>query len=496
MLAEALRERGYATAHIGKWHLGAQRPEYLPDAKGFETTWTTGTWRGYARTQTFADGVAISPQPAEHLTQRITDQAIAYLRAHRDERFFLNLWYFAPHVPLQPPPDWAQKHPKTTAGRYAALLGYVDQQIGRVLSAIEELELGPHTAVLISSDNGGAQASHRARSESLRGYKKDLYEGGIRSPLLIRWPGRTGQAARNPSVTATHDLFPTILDLLGETPATGPPPPFAGQSFAGALGGGTFRRQEPLIWQFNPTDGSLPAAEGAAGYLEHFAVRDGRWKLVLDGQDLSLFDLEQDPKERRDLREEETEITARLQREYDAWRIAKSRRPTRIDGSTANAIAGEGSLRFDAPGAARLEVAPPFDQETQNFSCRFGLTLERTGAAQRVLGRRPTWGLSLDVEQHLVLTLTTGADPTRSWASARPLTPRRRHDIALTFATLSPGQVARVFLDGEPAIVARTQAPLAMTDAPIEVSGSAPGHLSATLDSLACFTASLTANDL
>ena len=102
----------------------------------------------------------------------------------------------------------------------------------------------------------------------------------------------------------------------------------------------------------------------------------------------------------------------------------------------------------------------------------------------------------MDAEQHLVLTLTTAADQTQSWTSTRTLTPRRQHDVAVTFAILAPGQIARVFLDGEPAVVARTQTPLAMTDAPIELSGAAPEHLGATLEGLACYTAALTSNDL
>ena len=455
MLAEALRARGYSTAHIGKWHLGTQRPEYLPSAKGFEHTLTTGTWRGYRNTEVFVDGLLDKQEPAGHLTERITDEAIAYLRAHQNERFFLNLWYFAPHVPLQPPAEWAKRHPATAAGRYAALLGYVDEQIGRVLSTLDALDLTSRTAILIASDNGGGFASHQARGTNLRGFKKELYEGGIRSPLLVHWPDRSAQSGRNPSVTATHDLMPTILDLLGEAPGEGPAPSLDGESFAQSLGGADRPRTRPLFWQFKPPNGALPHADGAAGYLENFAVRDGRWKLVLEGKTFSLFDLVADPTEQVDQRKTHPEIAARLLREYAQWRLDTSRLPISLTSLAEPVRTSEDSVRFDGAGAARADVAEPFDREIGDFSCRFRLQLERSGASQKLLGRGTAWELGLDDEQHLELKTTDDSGKTQSWSSELALQPERPYTVALAFASLQSGPLARVFVDGEVALVAR-----------------------------------------
>lgn len=496
MLAQALRERGYATAHLGKWHLGTQRPEYLPKAKGFEHTLTTGTWRGYNRTAVFVNDTPRENPAGQHLTERITDEAIAYVRAHRNERFFLNLWYFAPHVPLQPPDEWAKLHPPTPAGRYAAMLGYLDQQIGRVLSEIDELGLAPRTAILISSDNGGAQASHNTRGQTLRGYKKDLYEGGIRSPLLIRWPGRSQAGARNPSVTATHDLFPTILELLGDDPGASPLPPFDGESFAASLGGTSFQRAHPLIWQFKLPGGALPQAAEAAKYMSLFAVRDGSWKLVLDDRKLSLFDLAADPREQSNLAAAQPDVTARLLRAYDDWRTTKAQLPVRIT-ATAEPVGVDGNaVQFKGPGAARLDVGAPFDREATDFSCRFGLQLQRTKANQKILGRDSAWQLSVDRKQRLVVQVTGDAGKTESWPSDLTLLPEREYDVAVTFVELGPDLIARVFVDGELAVFGRTKTRIAPSPAPLELGADGPRHLLGRVDRLTCFALGLTLNDL
>ena len=496
MLARALRERGYTTAHIGKWHLGTQRPEYLPDAKGFEHTLTTGVWRGYHATPVFLAGVPQPNVPARHLTKRITDEAVAYLRAHRNERFFLNLWYFTPHVPLQPPEEWAKRHPATTAGRYAAMLGHVDEQIGRVLSTIEELGLSPRTAILISSDNGGAYASHQARGAKLRGFKKDLYEGGIRSPLLVHWPNRSTPGTRNPSVTATHDLLPTILDLLGDAPGAAPTPEFDGESFAASLGGADRKRTRPLFWQFKPPNGELPHAEGARGHLEHFAVREGPWKLVLQGKQFSLFDVVADPAETVDQRAAQPEVTARLLRAYRRWRRETTRLPIALTSLGESVATGDDSARFDGQGAARLDVAEPFDRELRDFSCRFRVELARTDASQKLLGRGAAWELALDPKQHLVLRTTDDAGRAESWSSELALQPGRRYGVALAFTQIKSGPLARVFVDGKAALVARPPATPAPTAEAIELGAAGPRHFTGEIDELACFATSLTENDL
>ncbi|MEE2663609.1 MAG: sulfatase-like hydrolase/transferase [Myxococcota bacterium] len=493
MLAAYLRERGYATAHVGKWHLGSRAAALLPSAKGFAHTVTTGPWRGYQHTTVLVDGVELPADPDRHLSARLTDHALRFVREHRDERFFLNLWYFAPHIPLQPPAEWAAKHPADRVGRYAALMGHLDHQIGRIVSELDALGLRDRTAILLLSDNGGTGPIHNRHSLPLRGAKKAVFEGGIRSPLVLLWPGRTEAGRRNASVTTTMDLFPTVVELLGDDPHG---LDLDGDSFAAALAGRHLERRGPLFWQSRASSVDLVRARSAPGYLSLFAVRDGEWKLVMNGQTLSLFDLSTDPAEATDLAAEQPEITRRLLDEYDAWRLRTSKLPMIAASQSGATRTSRDVYEFSGPGRVVFEADLLHDATDGELSCRLRLRADSSGRVQRILGKGEAWKLVLDETDHLELRFTDQTGATHAWRSTRALAIGKWHDLAVSFSALRSSRLSRVFVEGAVAIQARHEHPIASSNSPIALGADDAQSFSGTIEGIACYALGLTRNDL
>ena len=219
-LAERLQEAGYATGLFGKWHLGENYP-WVPHAQGFDT------FIGFRDGSSPYFDVLLErngePYPTEgYLTDVLTDHAIAFAERHRDAPFFLYLSYNAPHSPLQVPEVYVEPYrdlPEHTALIYG-MMASVDANVGRLLGRLEELGLAENTLVLFTSDNGplyGGGGYERAERYNcgLRGTKYDVYEGGIRVPLVARWPGEV-PAGKTVDVPASYtDLLPTALDYAG-----------------------------------------------------------------------------------------------------------------------------------------------------------------------------------------------------------------------------------------------------------------------------------------
>jgi arylsulfatase A-like enzyme len=263
-IAEVLRAAGYRTGHFGKWHLGLM-PEHRPDKHGFETVWhcapdpgppnyfspygvhAEGRPSGQHKVGNITDG-----PDGEHITDRLTSEAIAFIRAHRDEPFYLNLWHYSVHGPWQHKEEYTARLAKNIDPRgeqrnpvMASMLKNVDESLGRVLDTLDELGLADNTLFIFYSDNGGNTHSWRADDPKVRtispshplyetvlSYRKwagdepptnnaplregkgRIYEGGQRVPLMVRWPGRVEPGSINESVVGAIDLYPTILDAL------------------------------------------------------------------------------------------------------------------------------------------------------------------------------------------------------------------------------------------------------------------------------------------
>ncbi|MEE8468077.1 MAG: sulfatase [Planctomycetota bacterium] len=353
-LAEALRAADYRTAFFGKWHLGG--PGSYPEDHGFETN-VGGFERGHPPRGYFSPygnpKLPDGPQ-GELLTERLTDEAVAWMKSVRDEPFLLYLSYYAVHTPLQTRPEYQQKYEaKREAQReakretqreakretqplfdesawgeerarkvrlvqdhavYAGMVQSLDESVGRVLAALAELGLDGRTLVIFASDNGGLSTSegHPTSNLPLRAGKGWLYEGGIREPFLVRWPGVTepGSICREP--VTSQDVFPTILEAL-DLPLM-PEQHVDGTSLAKLLRGDGTLEPRSLYWHY-PHYGNQGGAPSGA-------IRTGRYKLIEWFEDGSteLFDLDADPGETTDLRQREPEIADRLRKELAAWR--------------------------------------------------------------------------------------------------------------------------------------------------------------------------------
>jgi arylsulfatase A-like enzyme len=296
-LAEALRQQGYATQAIGKWHLGDRR-EFLPLQHGFDHYFglpysmdmlPTVLYRGNEIVDRL-DGAKV-----QDVTIRMTDEAVRFIESNREQPFFLYFSHTIPHPPLNLPES------VRTLGKpvYDDAIEHMDEQIGRVLDTLDRLGLRENTLVVFTSDNG--PMNRGGDTGGLRGRIRDSYEGGVRVPFMARWPGNipSGQVIDTPAIA--YDVFPTLLKLAGgELPEDRV---YDGQDIGPLLlGKGGFQRRKPFIWV----------------YLDNVtAIRDGRWKLHVANRDqrldpAELYDIEQDPAETRNLQERRPEVVKRL----------------------------------------------------------------------------------------------------------------------------------------------------------------------------------------
>lgn len=330
LLPEALAAAGYATGMVGKWHLGGI-PGHLPNDFGFAeyygVLWSndmqplhlyrdreieTRDETEFSRFGFFDEDGERQPRGVDQrlLSRRYTEEAVAFLERHRDEPFFLYLAHNAPHVPHFPDPAHAGE---SEGGRYGDLVEDLDRSTGAVLAALDRLGLSERTLVIATSDNG---PDYEGSPGGLRGRKQDTYEGGMRVPMLVRWPGRVAAGAVTDTPAMNIDLFPTVLALAGL-------PLPADRIVDGADVAPVWLDGAPgpdrLLFYF-PTIGAAPAA-----------VREARFKYRLEtGQELRsrphLSDLLRD-EEAHDLSKRHPETTARLRSALDAMTDEVQRNP-------------------------------------------------------------------------------------------------------------------------------------------------------------------------
>jgi arylsulfatase A-like enzyme len=278
-LADVVRAAGYRTGLIGKWHLGAFDPRYHPLRRGFDETvcFRGGMHDYYQWRLDWQDTVKTTD--GRYLTDVFTDEAVDFIRRHRQEPFFLHLTYNAPHTPLQAPPEdlavFADRPDLTPGVRTLyAMIRRLDTGVGRVLETLETCGLTDNTLVVFTSDNGpqfggrGAEKLDRFNC-GLRGAKCQVYEGGIRVPLLLRWPSRLQPRDEDSTLIHGIDLFPTLLRALGITPPRDLQ--LDGVDLWPTLSTGSDYAPAPRFWQWNRY---TPVPQCNA------AMRDGNWKLV------------------------------------------------------------------------------------------------------------------------------------------------------------------------------------------------------------------------
>ncbi|WP_237607607.1 sulfatase-like hydrolase/transferase [Roseimaritima sediminicola] len=319
-LASVLADAGYKTKAVGKWHLGLE-PENHPLSRGFASfDGFLGDMmddyydhRRHGNNYMRSDREQIDPEG--HATDLFSQWAVDFVREQQDSTrpWMLYLAYNAPHTPIQPPEDWKQKvldrQPGIDARRAAlvALIEHMDAGIGRVLAALEETEQSKETLVIFTSDNGG-QLNVGANNGPLRGGKGMMYEGGLRVPFCIRWPGHTEAGSRSGRLASTVDLLPTICQATTATP----PEDLDGRSLLPLVEDPQAAWPEREIY-FVRREGGVQF-----GGLTIQALRRGPYKLVHNTpyEPMQLFHLQQDPLEQEDLRTKHPkvyrELSARL----------------------------------------------------------------------------------------------------------------------------------------------------------------------------------------
>jgi N-acetylgalactosamine-6-sulfatase len=324
LLVRQLKQAGYATAHYGKWHLGNGDGAPEPSNYGFDDSRVLN-----------GNGPTFAEEKEEYFRAKSTglfvDEAIRFIEAHRESPFYINLWTLVPHATLHPTDEqmepYKQFGPTRVPYRGAMEIFYgtvtaMDAELGRLFKKLDELKLAENTIVVFSSDNGpedihAGNASHSGVGTPgpFRGRKRSLYEGGVRVPFIVRWPGHVpaGRVDED-SVVSAVDFLPTLCKLSG-TPL---PVDYKGdgEDISDILAGTARARQKPLFWEWRFR---------IVGYPVHhspmLSVRDGRWKLLLnpDRDRVELYDIPNDRMELNNVAAQHADVVNRMASEALAW---------------------------------------------------------------------------------------------------------------------------------------------------------------------------------
>lgn len=323
-LAQVFKSAGYATASIGKWHLAkVGTNESYPEAFGFDVN-IAGTDKPQPPTYYAPWKIpTLSPEgrDGEYLTDRLADEAMKFIERSKDKPFFLYLPHFAVHLPLQGRSDLTEKYQrKLRPGlnhqnpAYAAMTESLDTAVGRVRAKLAELGLTERTIVIFTSDNGGRVPT--TSNLPLRVGKASAYEGGVRVPLIVSWPGVTRPGSVSDAPVITMDLFPSLVEMAG-LPATAARTALDGVSLAPLLRGGTAAARDTLFWHY-PHHQHYQLG----GAMPYGAIRSGDFKLIefFNDMHVELYNIREDIGEQRDLASAHPERVAALRSRLHAWR--------------------------------------------------------------------------------------------------------------------------------------------------------------------------------
>ncbi len=349
-VAEALKEAGYATAFVGKWHLSTKGPDkedYYPDRQGFDANIggddsgapPTYFWP-YSKRGRSLETLPSGGEKGEYLTDRLTNESIKFLEANKDRSFLLYLSHYAVHTPIESKQEITDKY-KARAGKlpepdgpkfvpvygryrtrmvqdnpaFAGMVQSVDESVGHVMKKLEELGVADNTAVIFMSDNGGLSTVPRGGPTCnlpLRAGKGWLYEGGIREPMIIKWPGVVKASSLCGEPVTSTDFYPTMLEMAG-VPLK-PEQHVDGVSLLPLLKNKGRLNRKAIYWHYPHYHGSGNRPSGA--------VRAGDYKLIEWYEDgsVELYNLRDDLSEKQDLAAEMPEKAAELRRMLGRWR--------------------------------------------------------------------------------------------------------------------------------------------------------------------------------
>jgi arylsulfatase A-like enzyme len=327
-IATLLKRQGYATAHVGKWHLGDQ-PEFLPTRHGFDSYYGLPysndmgimEWReDYPPLPLVRDEGVVQQQPDQaSLTERYAEECVRFIRENRERPFFLYLAHMYVHVPLYVPPAFLDR---SRNGAYGAAVECIDWCTGAILHELRRLGLDGNTLVIWTSDNGGATGVPGSSNSPLRGGKGTTWEGGPRVPCMMRWPGVIPAGRECREVATAMDLLPTLARLAGTEPPDDR-----------IIDGHD-------IWPLIAGDGGAKSPYEAYFYYmrdDLEAVRSGRWKLRLKTGE--LYDLRADVGETTDVADDHSDIVADLEAKAEECRA-----------DIGDAVTGEEGANCRPPG--------------------------------------------------------------------------------------------------------------------------------------------------
>lgn len=361
-LAKTMKAAGHATFFAGKWHLGPEG--WWPENQGFDVNMGGhaggGPYGGKGYFSPYNNPRLSDGPEGEHLPDRLASETAKFIDANKDRPFFAYFSFYSVHTALMAREDlrrkyeekrtrlglvekWGREEPRDVrmvqehAG-YAAMVEAMDLAVGKVLAKLDETGLRDNTIVIFTSDNGGLSTSEGWPTSNLplRGGKGWLYEGGIREPLVIRWPGVIGAGRVIGTPVSSPDFFPTLLEAAGAKPQPGQI--LDGVSLVPLLKGGSLP-ERALFWHY-PHYGNQGGAPGAA-------VRRGEYKLIewMEDGRLELFNVVKDPGEKKDLAGQEKRVVAEMHAKLEAWQTSVGARypqknpayaPAKPDGRSAN----------------------------------------------------------------------------------------------------------------------------------------------------------------
>lgn len=403
-LPRLLRDSGYATAHFGKWHLGNGEGAPAPEAYGFDVSKTVnsnGPQLGDER----------EPYFRAKSTTLIVDETIAFIKANKDRPFYANVWTLLPHAPLKPTPEqlavyeklapsandpafgsWMQKYLASAKDLqsqmqvFCASLTDLDTQLGRLFAALDELKLANDTIIFYSSDNGAedyrignASNAGVGNTGPLRARKRSMYEGGIRTFGLVRWPCHIAAGKRDEtSVTGGVDFLPTICKLTGvNVPASVQPD---GEDVSDIWLGAARPRTKPLHWEW------LFRVQGEDYTPPMLAVREGDWKLFVNhnGSGAQLFNIPKDVSEEHDVAAENPEVVKSLTAKAITWAKSLPQSKARDEASATGKTVDPGPRTKPAAPAkgAPLDRAAIFKKWDTNHDAKLSFEEYKTGLAK------------------------------------------------------------------------------------------------------------------
>ncbi|SMO73614.1 sulfatase [Fodinibius sediminis] len=347
-IAEKLDEAGYRTALIGKWHIG-NPPEHGPRQQGFAINiggygaGNPGAWdNGYM--QPNGNPYISDARQGEYLTDYLTRKSIEFITDNKEQPFYLQLSYYSPHSPFQAPKSLVEKYEQKRGDGghnrpvYAAMIELLDKNVGKLMQAVEELGIAEHTVVIFYSDNGGrggydflGHAENNITSNApFKGGKGTFYEGGIRVPLIIRWPGIIPPGSQSREPVSSIDFYPTFLDAAGIEGTKYYQ--VDGLSLLPVMKDPTaVLNRESLFWHF-PGYPNSPWRTGPVS-----VVRSGSWKLMkfYETDEFELYNLKKDPGEQQNLAETYPRKRNSLHRMLQDW-LQQTEAPLPAWGEEAN----------------------------------------------------------------------------------------------------------------------------------------------------------------